>query len=172
MKSVILEIERLDTLISELSKSEVEEANLLLEITKHIVNNLHSKMGLMQISPTSNFLFEDIESCRNLLIEIIQFFSVQDYFSQFQNIPDNQMPQLSIHDRINIEVIDPILIRKESSIRKIKVKDLFTKGEIFQNRIFEDTLEYIENEAKRIGIYKELESFMLDLNKCVSKNNL
>ena len=168
LKSVILEIERVDRLLSELSKNEVTDETLLLELIKHLLNNLHSKLGLLRIPPTSNFLFEDIESCRNLLMEIIQFFSIQDYFGQFQNMPDNELPQISIQDRINIKVIDPILMRKESSIRKIKVKDLFSELEIFQNRIFVDTLEFIEIEAKRIGIYQEIKVFMVDLNESIS----
>jgi hypothetical protein len=168
LKSVILEIERVDTLLSELSKNEVTDATLLLELIKHLINNLHSKLGLLRIPPTSNFLFEDIESCRNLLMEIIQFFSIQDYFGQFQNMPDNDLPKISIQDRINIKVIDPILMRKESSIRKIKVRDLFSELEIFQKRIFIDTLEFIEIEAKRIGLYKEIQAFMVDLNESIS----
>ena len=125
-------------------------------------------MGLLRISPTPNFLFEDIESCRNLLIEFIQFLSVQDYFGQFEGGQDSPFPVKTYYDKINSELIDPIFMRKESNIRKIKVKDLFSKDEILQKRIFEDTLEFIENEAKRIGIYQELQVFMVDLNECVS----
>ena len=168
LKSVILEIERLDSIMVESSKNEVADPNLLLEIIKHLVNNLHSKMGLLRISPTPNFLFEDIESCRNLLMEFIQFLSVQDYFGQFEGGQDSPFPVKNYYDKINSELIDPILMRKESNIRKIKVKDLFSKDEILQKRIFEDTLEFIENEAKRLGINQELQVFMVDLNECVS----
>lgn len=171
LKSIILEIERLDAIMIASINDEITNPKLLLETVKHLVNNLHSKIGLIKIPPTPNFLFEDIEGTKNLLNEIIQFLSVQDYFGHFEGLKDSPFPPNSIEMKLNYELIDPVVMRLKSAIRKVKIKDLFSKNEIIYNRIFKGILEYIENEANRIGVYSELEFFMKDLNRIIKRKN-
>lgn len=164
LKTIYDETERIDDLFSESKKNPISNEPIFLELIKFFLNNLHSKFNLISIHADTTYLFEDIESCKVLLLELVQKFSAFSHYSAFKNIPDMPFGQESLQNLLEIDLIDPILL-KSSEVRFIKLKNLFTKDEIIYKGILQNIAIYIGNESEKLDVYDEIQELLKSINQ-------
>lgn len=155
LDSIVEDVEDISQIVSKSSPNESPNSEtLILELINFHLNCLVSKFQLINIPVTTNLLYEDLINITSLLTEVMKKSTINEYFS---DLPiEAGFEKVSIESILAEEFINPILLKDKKEIEYVAVKQLFSEGS-FLYEFLEDIEDYINEEAVRLGIEKEIE---------------
>lgn len=133
-----------------------------IEIISWFLNSLVSKLDLLDFKIIAGNLLVDIAMTKNFLSELDKSMHMENYPQLMMNIPleENIFRTTSLKELLEREYIDPIVLRKERDIRRVKFRNAFNESEFIKKNIFDEAIQVITDSAERLGVKEEIENLI------------
>ncbi|MCC5923120.1 MAG: hypothetical protein JJT77_04990 [Crocinitomicaceae bacterium] len=133
-----------------------------IETISWFLNSLASKLDLLDFKINNSNLLVDIEMTKVFIADLDRSMQMDNYPHYLMNIPEeeNIFQKFTLKELLEKEFIDPIVLRKERNIRKVKFLDAFSDIEFIRKDIFEESIKVISDSSIQLGVYDEIEKLI------------
>jgi nucleoside 2-deoxyribosyltransferase len=161
LNSLFEDFDDIKKLINDIETSPGVDEDVARELMNFHLNCLNNKLLSLRIPFTSEMLYEDLINVSAVVTEIMKKFTLGNSFLMFVDNTEPFMDKFKVQSVLCEEMIDPIHLKEENKVKYCQIKNIFN-DDGFLYELLDDIEEFINSEATRLGVEKEIEDMFAE----------